>query len=425
MPPTNAMISDELNDTGERPSPDPAPEVPAQVPEAEPAPTPAPAADATPGWPRVLLFTDSDSFSGTERHILDLAKSLPRQNVSVRLGCPVPSPLADEAKKAGIPVVAIAKRGLLDKAAVDTLRGLLQTGEIDVIHSHNGRTAMLAAMAVRLARSGRCVATQHFIEPNRNRRRGLRRMIARHVHNWVAKHTDYFIAISRAVERMMTFRGDSLPNRIRIVCNGIAPLDGQLKPAADLRSELQIPAEAPLIFCAARLQPEKSISTLIAAMSLLLKKNPSAVCLVAGEGAERPLLERQISRLGLTGPVRLLGYRTDVPSLIAACDVLVLPSINEPFGLVLLEAMSLSRPVVATAAGGALEIVVPKQTGLLVPPQRPEDLADAISAILSNQTMANTMGRNGKRRFEEYFTAEKMAGATAEIYRNAVAGEGD
>jgi glycogen(starch) synthase len=354
-----------------------------------------------------------------------LAKALPRQNVNVRLGCPVPSPLADEAAKAGIPVVPIQKNGLLDKAAVDTLRRLLQSGEVDVVHSHNGRTAMLAAMAVRLARSGRCVATQHFIEPSRNRRRGLRRLVAKQVHNWVARNTDCYIAISRAVERMMSLRGDSLPNRIRIVCNGINPCDGDLKSAADVRQELDLSSEAPLVVCAARLQPEKSVSTLITAMTLLANKVPSAVCLIAGEGAERPVLERQINRLGLTGRVRLLGYRTDVPSLIAACDVFVLPSLSEPFGLVLLEAMSLSKPVVATAAGGALEIVVPKQTGLLVPPQQPEDLADAIHAVLSNPATANTMGRNGKRRFEEYFTAEKMAGATAEVYRNAVAGDGE
>src|SRR5450432_1461938 len=112
----------------------------------------APAAVTTSGWPHVLLFTDSDAFAGTERHMLDLASGLRGQAVGVGIACPVPSPLAQRAAERNIPVTAIPKRGMLDRHAIALLRQLLSNDSVQIIHSHNGRTGMLAAIAVWRAR---------------------------------------------------------------------------------------------------------------------------------------------------------------------------------------------------------------------------------------------------------------------------------
>src|SRR3712207_3484298 len=111
---------------------------------------------------RVALFTDADVFAGTERHMLDLASGLRSQGVDVSIACPKPAPLFDKATANGIPVVAIQKRGLVDWAAIRILRRLLRSGQIDIVHAHNGRTALASAIAISLARRGRCIATQHF-----------------------------------------------------------------------------------------------------------------------------------------------------------------------------------------------------------------------------------------------------------------------
>jgi len=381
-------------------------------------------AATTVGWPRVLLFTDSDAFAGTERHILDLAASLPGQGVGVGIACPAPSPLADRAVNMGIPVTPIAKRGLLDKIALKSLRSLFKQNSVDVIHVHNGRTAMLAAIAHRLARCGHCVSTQHFITPSRVNRKGIKAVLSRMAHGWVAGQTDRFIAISRAVERGMAERDDGQPGRIFIIPNGISDFDpGSITPAATVRQELGISPQAPLIVSATRLAPEKAVDSLIDAMAQLRTSHPTACCAIAGEGSERAALANRIEHLGLGDSIRLLGFRDDVASLIAACDVFVLPSVNEPFGLVLLEAMSLSRPVVSTAAGGPLEIIEEASTGLLVSPRRPDALADAIGRLLSDKPAAQEMGRRGRLHFEKHYTAGAMAAATAAVYRRAVAGD--
>jgi glycosyltransferase involved in cell wall biosynthesis len=115
--------------------------------------------------------------------------------------------------------------------------------------------------------------------------------------------------------------------------------------------------------------------------------------------------------------VRLLGFRTDALSLMWAADIFVLPSLAEPFGLVLLEAMSLGKPVVATSAGGPLEIVLAGETGLLVPPAQPHELALAINQLLADPEKAIEMGRKGLERYKERFTTERMARETVAVYR--------
>ena len=115
---------------------------------------------------KVLLLTDSDAFAGTERHILDLAKGLRAQGVNVAVACPEPSLLGDSLEREGVPHVVIQKGGRFDRTAIHLLRDLLVSGKFDILHSHNGRTAWIAALAVRSARRGFLVATQHFISPN-------------------------------------------------------------------------------------------------------------------------------------------------------------------------------------------------------------------------------------------------------------------
>src|SRR5690606_26049472 len=108
--------------------------------------------------------------------------------------------------------------------------------------------------------------------------------------------------------------------------------------------------------------------SLVKAMAIVAQTRPDIRCVVAGDGDQEPILRTEIARLHLHDTVRLLGFRHDAHSIIAAADAFVLSSLAEPFGLVLLEAMSLGLPVIATRAGGPLEIVIDHETGLLVPP---------------------------------------------------------
>jgi glycosyltransferase involved in cell wall biosynthesis len=371
---------------------------------------------------RICLFTDADVFAGTERHILDLARGLRREGAEIAIAAPIPSVLCDKAREADLPFVPIQKCGTLDRAAIRTLRQALDAGEFDLIHAHNGRTALSTALALQRARRGAGIATQHFLEPHHATMRGPKGRVAAAAHRWVSRKMDHFIAISGAVRDEMLARGEIGAEKLSVVPNGIEPPDvAGLTPAKAVRQELNIAPDAPLIACAARLEREKDIGSLIAAMATVSRVVPAARCVVAGEGVLKNELQEQIRERRLTANVTLLGYRQDVLSIIRAADIFVLPSLAEPFGLVILEALATSRPVIATDAGGPREILVHGETGILTPPSDPAALAENILSLLARPEERGRLSDNGHRRFCAAFTAGRMASATHEIYARALA----
>jgi glycosyltransferase involved in cell wall biosynthesis len=370
---------------------------------------------------RVAHFTDSDIWAGTESHMLDLVRGLRREGVDVSFICPVPSPLAEKAGANRLKVIPLPAGGLIDWAAIRTLRRLLRSGRIDILHAHNGRTALLSAIAVCLARRGHFIPAQHFLEPSHVSYRGAKAIFYRLAHHWVNGKASHLLASSGAIREAMLARGDAPAERITFNPVGIeAPDSRLLEPRAQVRQELGIDNDAPLLVCVARLEAEKDIDVLVEAMSHVVQAHPTAKCIVAGEGSLKQQLLDQIHKSGLEDVVRLLGFRSDVPSLIAASDLLVLPSRAEPFGLVLLEAMALCKPVVATRAGGPTEIVVEGETGMLVPPQEPEPLAQAISHLLANPRAAREMGHRGSERFYDRYTTERMSKVVLDVYQQVL-----
>jgi glycosyltransferase involved in cell wall biosynthesis len=365
---------------------------------------------------RVALLTDADVFAGTERHILDLARGLRGEGVNVRIACPSPAVLEDAARSEGIPVITIQKKGLLNQEAANTLAGLLKSGELDIIHAHNGRSWLTAATAVSRAGVGRCIATQHFIEPNHATQKGIKAIISKTAHHWVTERTERIIAISQAVRQSMLDRHEAPSEKITVIPNGITAPEVSPDAVIELRKSLNIEPDASLVVCAARLEPEKDIATLISAMARVVNEHPNAQCLIAGEGSQHAALEQQIGVMNLEKSVRLLGFRNDAHTIIAASDLFVLPSLAEPFGLVLLEAMSLGKPVVATRAGGPVEIVEDGVTGMLVSPKSPEEMAKVITNILFNQLISSKMSLFAAKRFADNFTVKRMAQDVHSIY---------
>ena len=156
---------------------------------------------------RVALFIDSDVFAGTERHMVELAGALKVQaSLVVSIACPSASPLNRLARDLGLETIPVEKRGLVDVPAILLLRKLLATGRLDLIHAHNGRTALSAAVARRFAGRGSVVATQHFIDPAHAGRVGLSAGFSRMAHRWVQRQTDQYIAVSQAAQKAMIER---------------------------------------------------------------------------------------------------------------------------------------------------------------------------------------------------------------------------
>ena len=174
---------------------------------------------------------------------------------------------------------------------------------------------------------------------------------------------------------------------------------------ADLRRELGADSDTPVVGTFAHLSPKKGHRELVQAAALVINCLPKAQFWCFGDGPLRGELERTARELGISDRFKLFGFRRDVPDLMQAIDVMCLPSHREPFGLVYVEAALAEKPVVACNAGGAPEVIVHGETGLLVPPplegadptnRQVNALADAIFTLLDNRAIATTLGQHGR-----------------------------
>lgn len=366
---------------------------------------------------RVVHVLDTPQFAGTEAHVLALIQALRLIGTESVLACRVNSPLANAARESGVAVADLGGSCLSPRAWI-RLRAILRQSRADVVHCHNGRTCLAAAFLRASGSSAAFVATQHFIQPGRTGLTGARALIARQVHRRINRRVDKFIAISRATREAMLSRGDGSAEKIALVPNGIAiPARVSERERTKVRAEFGITPGGVLVACVARLETEKDIPTLVEAMALLKGAYPNAMCVVAGEGSQRKALQARAAQLGLGATLRFVGFLKDPARLIAVADVFVLPSIAEPFGLVLVEAMAAGKPVVAVAAGGPLDIVAHDTTGLLVPPRDVAALASAMERLVSSEELRLQMGDAGRQRFEELFTADRMASDVSAVYR--------
>jgi len=375
---------------------------------------------------KVAMYTDSDVFAGTERHILELSEGLRELGVSVGIACPAKSPLAEMSGERELTVFPIEKSRVMGFGAVPRICGLLRSGEINVIHSHNGKTALAATVAVSWAGKGCSVFTQHFVQPGHLKSGCVQRHAKAIVHRFVNRRIRRFIAVSNAVREAMLLRNDAPPDLIAVIPNGIRECGTPaVLSSGAVRQSLGIPEGSPLAVCVARLETEKDIPSLVDAMRHWVSMNGNVRCVIVGEGSQRSDVESRIRSFDLEKNVKLVGFRRDAMSIVNACDVFVLPSPAEPFGLVVIEAMALSKPVVAICNGGPAEIVVPDKTGILVPAGDPIALANAMRRICESPDEGKRMGNEGRRRMETCFSQSRMANETRAVYRAAFGARDD
>ena len=370
---------------------------------------------------KIGLFTDRTNFAGTERHMLDLACALRAGGTEAEIICPPGAILAERAKGEGVPVFPLScesKVGMV--SALPKLRRAVRAGRWQVIHTHNGRTTLLAALASSGGRGTALVTTQHFVHPARTKRRGIVAWISNGIHQAIGRRVDRVVAISEAVRAAAVAREAAIAGKIRVVLNGIRdPSAGTLTDPKTLRRTLGVQTDTPLVVCLSRLDAEKNLEVLIEAMTAVTAANPPAVCVVAGAGDEQARLQRQIDAAGLGGKVRLLGFQADPLSLVRAGNLFVLPSALEPFGLSIVEAMALGVPVIAVRAGGPREIVADGVSGWLVPPGDAAAMAARIIVVLEQPDLAARLGTGGRERFLQAFTAGRMATKMLAVYREA------
>ncbi len=362
----------------------------------------------------VCYFTDSLEPSGVGVHLLHLLRRLDPERYRASLVCPS-SPdgdrLLNRAAELGAHTYALTVREPHDTEAIERLHEVLLQEDVLVFHSQVGiswegfvglRTAHAAGVPVR-------IVTEHL--PYLLTHPGQ-----------IADHRETIplalrvIAVSEGSRR--TFLAQGYPSQ-QFVCihNGVElPVPPNGAEAQRVRHELGLDARAPLLLTVGRLTAQKGHDVLLEAVPAVQAQHADARFVCVGEGPELPRLQAQAASLGVTQAVRFLGHRSDVPALLAAADLFVLPSRFEGHPLAALEASALGVAVVGTRVCGLEEAVVPGETGLLVAPDRPEELASAILELLADGERRRRMGEAGRRFVARHYTAQQMAERTMALY---------
>jgi glycosyltransferase involved in cell wall biosynthesis len=238
-------------------------------------------------------------------------------------------------------------------------------------------------------------------------------------HRLILRMATRVVAVSNAVANDLIENYALPPNRLLILKNGIDPDDykpSELSKA--LRDALAIPRNAPVILTVAALNPVKGHETLIKALSMPALSNVHL--LLAGSGPLEKTCKALAARLDLTHRIYFLGQRKDIPDLLAASDISVLPSLSDAFPLYILESMSARLPVIASSVDGIPEIVENGKTGILVPPGDVEALENAISTLIDNPQRAKQMGRAGQKKLLEQFSLSARIAREIELYESLI-----
>jgi glycosyltransferase involved in cell wall biosynthesis len=368
----------------------------------------------------VLHCRSSAATYGPERALM-----LDQRDIETRLLAlyrhPDPSspvhPWIEQAREDGLYADQIVDPGPFSIGVVRRLGRRIGTADADILHTHDYKTNILGGLAARKQdRSMPWVATVHLHTSTSRRLR-----LYRAIDLLLLRLADRVVTVSRDQRRLLLERGVDR-RRIALVPNVIDA--ARFREEADdrdaVRARLGIAANIPLITCIGRLSVQKGMDHFLEAAAQVHETRPDTRFLIAGHGPLRGALEAQAEALGLRDCIRFLGYRADVASILAASDVVALPSRDEGLPVILLEALAMGRPIVATRVGGVPDLIRDGETGLLVPPGAPEEVAARMLELVTDRDEAERMGQAGLAFVKRNCSPDKAARRLSSIYRTVL-----
>jgi L-malate glycosyltransferase len=353
---------------------------------------------------------------GAERLIAEVVRGLDRRRYDPMVCCiQARGELAAEIEQAGIPVFCLErmKSKRFDWGAVRDLANLLRRERIDLVHTHLYHANLYGRLAA--WRAGvPAIATVHntYTRPKLHRRL---------INRLLSRASSRVIAVSEDIRRDLIRYDGVRPDKILTITNAIdiarieTPISRQ-----EARQRLGIPDHVLAIGCVARLEEQKGHRFLLEALTVL-KGIPLRVFFV-GDGRLRQTLEEQAVSLGVAQSTTFLGTRQDVPEILKALDVYVMPSLWEGLSIAMLEAMAAALPVVISDVGGVSQVVGNDEYGIRVPPGNAAELARAIRSLCAEPQRRAALGARAKQRVLENFSLDAMLRELTKVYEEATPG---
>lgn len=363
---------------------------------------------------RVAFLLGNLTDGGSETKTVRLANRLARSGVEAHvLYLDAPHTLLS-AVDDGVAVECLGRRGKFSLRALRRLRAYLASHDIETVICINHYPLVYGWPACRSGgRRIRCIGAMNTYEFTSWRDRFF--MV---IYAFILRRCDQVIFGSQAQERLWTRKYRLDASHCRVIYNGVDVeyFDRSLGQAGGIRASIGIDEDADVIGCVAHLRPEKSHGDLLAAFKALTAGPGNAAhLLLVGEGPEESRLRDYVAANNLGDRVHFCGRAADVRPYLDAMDIFVLPSSSEVFPNAVLEAMSMGVPVVCTAVGGSVEIVVDGETGMTYPRHQVDELTEALETLIADSGRRRQFGASGAARARDVFSIERMDAQYAEV----------
>lgn len=356
-----------------------------------------------------ILHTESSlGWGGQERRILAEAMAMRARGHRLFLACDPQGELFSRGRQAGFTVLPLNFGGWRNLAAGLALRRFLGREGVDILNTHSSLDSWVGMLALTGLKKPFLVRTRHLSTPVKS--------------SWPTRRLYQApaatITTSEGIKELLQQRVGADPGRVFSIPTGVSLKDFAPR-AADvvLLERLKIPGYSFVWGMVSVLRSWKGHLYALEALKELVNAGVQTHLLVVGEGPYRSLIEPRIKELGLAEQVRLVGYQEDVAPWLALMEVVVMASYaHEGVPQAALQALALGKPVVGTTVGGIPEVVIPGETGLLVPPKDPPALARALRELWEQQELREKMGQQGRQMVVEKYSLEQMAAAVEGVY---------
>ena len=369
---------------------------------------------------KIAYLIDGLSMGGAERLMVPILKHLSRDHFEPYV-CAMQSkdgnPMAEEIRALGIPVECLNIKHLRDPDAIPRLIRYLKSIGADLVHTQLEAANILGNISAKLLRLP-SVCTIHVMPSLDVKAKTKLHQRA----EWfvLRRFCDHVLSVSEEARRYHIQISHSSADQVTTLYNGIdlsTFLDmGHAEERNAIRAELRLPPDANVLVTVAVLRPPKGIQFMIRALPAVLALHPNTYYLLVGDGSYRSALVEEVSNAGVKERVIFAGMRKDVPRLLAASDVFVLPSLTEALPTVLAEAMAAKLPIVATRVGGIPEMIANGQNGFLVAPEDVDGLAKACNHLLENPEKRLDMAAEGWKTANRKFSVERQVDQLKKLY---------
>ena len=365
---------------------------------------------------KVFYLVDSLNVGGTETQAVELALRLPVSEYEIMMGClRAQGPLLEKLRGSAVSVREFHPSGGLDSAAglyeLIRLARYLRREKFDVVHTHDLWSNLMGVPAARLAGVPAIVSSRrdlaHFDWYQGKRRHWLRR---------IQNLSGVVLANATPIRDALISEDGFEPEKLRVIHNGVDTEKFQRAQRDRARLFPDVGNEILVVLVGNMHSDVKGHPWLIAAAPTVVREFPEVRFVFAGDGESRPTFAVQVAQLGLEGKFKFLGRRSDIPEILASCDLAVLPSRAEGLPNAVLEYMAAGLPTIASRVGGTAELVQDGVTGLLVPAEDANALAGALLQFLRNPERARQIANNGQRFAVENFSFERLIREIDELY---------